>query len=51
MELEHRHAEIGDVRLHYAVAGNSEPVVLLHAGLKLGTPGATLSPYLQINTA
>ena len=30
MEFEHQYADVGDVRLHYVVAGNGEPVVLLH---------------------
>ena len=30
MDLEHQFAEIGDVRIHYVVAGGGEPVVLLH---------------------
>ncbi|MFQ5699860.1 MAG: alpha/beta fold hydrolase [Myxococcota bacterium] len=28
--VQHHFAELGDVRLHYVVAGNGEPVVLLH---------------------
>ena len=30
MEVEHHHAELGDVRLHYVTAGVGPPVVLLH---------------------
>lgn len=28
--IEHHHADLGDVRLHYVTAGHGEPVVLLH---------------------
>lgn len=28
--LDHRNAELGDVRLHYVVAGSGDPVLLLH---------------------
>lgn len=29
-DLEHHHADLGDVRLHYVTAGAGEPLVLLH---------------------
>lgn len=29
-QLEHRYADLGDVRLHYVTAGSGDPVVLLH---------------------
>jgi pimeloyl-ACP methyl ester carboxylesterase len=30
LQVEHHRAQVGDVSLHYAVAGSGEPVVLLH---------------------
>jgi len=30
MRVEHHHADLGDVRLHYVTAGSGFPVVLLH---------------------
>ena len=29
-EVQHHHADLGDVQLHYVTMGEGEPVVLLH---------------------
>ncbi|MBL4622491.1 MAG: alpha/beta fold hydrolase [Immundisolibacteraceae bacterium] len=47
--IEHHKADLGDVSLHYLLAGNGEPLVLLHGWPQSSHEWLRLMPYLADN--